>query len=454
MHIRVSVSCQILALNVVLSAPLAAQALAPGETPQPERTVLAARLSTAGGRERLELLVERVERLGPEGGAAEAIALGEEALALLPSYPDPGLELRLRSALLSAYLEQGNPGRAIAMGERLRVLARSTIIHGEGAQHTVRGALVVSCVLLLAVLALLFHGHRLKLRQQQMGERLDQEREVSARLREVDKLKDEFLAHTSHALRTPLFGIIGLAETMRDTTEAALPFRIRQQLGAIVAAGHRLQRLVGDVVDFSRMNQGELVLNRQALALGPLVGDVLALLAPLAEGKGLPLVQELPEDLPVVEADKQRLEQILLNLVGNAIKFTDRGQVTVLAEHAGEGVRVTVRDTGIGIAPEHQEPIVQTVEPADGSAERVYGGTGLGLAVSRRLVELHGGAMTVRSTPGEGSVFSFTLPIASASASSVSVVSGAASSSQAGQGAVTDPAVAVDQAPTLSLIHI
>lgn len=246
-------------------------------------------------------------------------------------------------------------------------------------------------------------------RQQQ--NKVERERAINHRLRELDRLKDEFLANTSHELRTPLYGIIGLAESMRDT-EARLPDAFRDMLANIIVSGHRLQRLVGDILDFSQLKQNQLELVPESLDLEHVVTTVFTLLRPLADDKHLTLVHALPDALPAVHADKQRLEQILLNLVGNAVKFTDSGKVEISVRPLGQKVRIDVRDTGRGIAPEYQKRIFQAFEQADGSTLRQAGGTGLGLAVSRHLVELHGGQLSVESRLGEGATFSFTLPTA------------------------------------------
>ena len=256
--------------------------------------------------------------------------------------------------------------------------------------------------------------------------RLHRERINNARLRELDRLKDEFLANTSHELRTPLYGIIGLAETMHDSLTNDRPAeeqnpQFRTQLATMIHSGHRLARLVGDLLDFSSLERGELDLVRQPLVLRTLVAQVYTLVRPLAESKQLALTTAIPEDLPRVDADERRLEQILLNLVGNAIKFTREGEVEVLARAHGGEVSITVRDTGPGIAAEDRERIFRAFEQADGSAARRVGGTGIGLAVSRRLVELHGGELTVESSPGAGSSFTLTLPRAASSAETPSV---------------------------------
>ena len=261
-------------------------------------------------------------------------------------------------------------------------------------------------------------SHREEVRRGRQA--VERERAVSAKLREVDKLKDEFLANTSHELRTPLYGIIGLAEAMYDAG-GEVPESFRDQLATIVASGHRLHRLVGDVLDFSKLEQSRLELVRKPLDLKSVVTMVFTLLRPLSDGKCLRLVDAVPNDLPPVDADEHRLEQILLNLVSNAIKFTDSGKVEISARCREENVAIAVKDTGLGIAPEHQERIFRAFEQADGSIARQVGGAGLGLAVSRRLVELHGGEMTVESTPGEGATFTFTLPAAEAGAETAPV---------------------------------
>ena len=242
--------------------------------------------------------------------------------------------------------------------------------------------------------------------------KLERERLVSARLREVDRIKDEFLANTSHELRTPLYGITGLAESLIDGARGEAPEAVKQDLAMIVASGRRLSHLVGDILDFSKMRHRSLVLDRRPLDLKPLVDVVLTLSRPLVETQQLALKNSVPADLPAAEADEKRLQQILHNLVGNAIKFTEAGLVEVSAERCDGRLSVRVSDTGIGISEDQQEKIFDAFEQADASAERRYGGTGLGLAVTRQLVELHGGTLSVESTPGEGSTFSFSLPIA------------------------------------------
>lgn len=234
----------------------------------------------------------------------------------------------------------------------------------------------------------------------------------NAELARLDSLKDEFLANTSHELRTPLNGIIGLAEALLVSLGDDARSRARKNLSMIVASGRRLASLVDDILDFAKLRHGDLTLRLHPIDLRSVVDVVLELSKPLASGKQLALVNDVDAALPPVMADEPRVQQILHNLVGNAIKFTRRGHVRLYATVAGPLASVSVEDTGIGVAPEAQERIFASFEQADGGVAREYGGTGLGLAITRKLVEAHGGTIRVTSTAGEGSTFTFTLPIA------------------------------------------
>ena len=254
---------------------------------------------------------------------------------------------------------------------------------------------------------------------QSQKSKLAREKALTARLRQLDKLKDEFLANTSHELRTPLYGMVGLAESLHDEVDRLPPGEIQRQLDFIVHSGRRIGGLVDDILDFSKLKQGSLDLYLQPLSLHALADSATTLLGPLAREKNLRLVSLIPRGLPAAQADEQRVHQILQNLVGNAIKFTDQGTVEITAEERNEQLEVCVSDTGVGIEARHQERIFHSFEQADASTERLYGGTGLGLAIARRLVESHGGRMWVESQPGQGSRFFFTLPIAKGATASV-----------------------------------
>ncbi len=227
----------------------------------------------------------------------------------------------------------------------------------------------------------------------------------------VDQLKNEFLANTSHELRTPLNGIIGLAESLRDGATGLLPDQTRGNLSMIIQSGKRLTNLVNDLLDFSKLRHEDLQLQLQSVGLKSLAEVVLTLSRSLKSSRSIKLTNNIPSDIPRVLADESRLQQILFNLIGNALKFTNHGHVVVSAKIKGNRVALTVSDTGIGIEPENLQHIFQPFEQADSTSSRSYGGTGLGLAITKELVELHEGELSVRSTPGEGSHFTFTLPI-------------------------------------------
>ena len=238
----------------------------------------------------------------------------------------------------------------------------------------------------------------------------DAQREVAESLRRMDRLKDEFLANTSHELRTPLQGIIGLAESMLDGAAGKVGDVAAHNLSMIVSSGHRLANLVSDILDFSKMKNHDLRINAKPVDLHVAADVVLHLSAPLARAKSLELVNEIDDLVPLVIADEDRLQQILHNLIGNGIKFTDSGSVRVQAQSEGDRVRIKIIDSGPGIAEEDQERIFESFEQLEGSETRAHSGTGLGLAVTRNLLDLHGSQIELDSAPGAGSTFSFTLP--------------------------------------------
>ncbi|AFZ16645.1 SpoIIE family protein phosphatase [Allocoleopsis franciscana] len=241
--------------------------------------------------------------------------------------------------------------------------------------------------------------------------------QANADLQRLDKLKDEFLANTSHELRTPLNGIIGIAESLMDGVTGSLPPATRFNLSLIVSSGRRLATLVNDILDFSKLKHETIELQLKPVEMRSLAEVVLTLCQPLIGQKNLQLINHISPDLPAVSADENRMQQILHNLVGNAIKFTDSGTVEISAELIGQGnpnpqMAITISDTGIGIPEDKYDRIFESFEQADGTTARQYGGTGLGLAITKTLVELHGGKIGVESTVGVGSRFTFTLPLA------------------------------------------
>lgn len=241
--------------------------------------------------------------------------------------------------------------------------------------------------------------------------------QLNERLQQIDKLKDQFLANTSHELRTPLQGIIGLSETIIEETDNP---DHRENLAMIISSGKRLNHLVNDILDFSKLKNFDIELLCKPVNLRVLAEIVLHNNAPLIKGKKLEMINGIPAELPDVYGDENRLQQILYNLIGNAIKFTESGYIKINAEERQNKIQVTVEDTGTGIPKNKQADIFREFEQGDGSIVREFTGTGLGLSISKKLVELHGGEMWVESKIGQGSTFFFTLPVSTQKATTIS----------------------------------
>src|SRR5919202_3368095 len=210
-------------------------------------------------------------------------------------------------------------------------------------------------------------------------------------LHKINQLKDEFLANTSHELKTPLNGIIGIAESLIDGATGKLSQQTLFNLSLIVSSGKRLSQLVNDLLDFSQLKHKNIELKIQPVGMREITNVVLMLSQPLVRKKELQLINKIDPDVPPVDADENRLQQILYNLVGNAIKFTPSGTVEVSAVVVSDEIEITVADTGTGIPADKLDRIFESFEQADGSIAREYGGAGLGLAVTKQLVQLHRG---------------------------------------------------------------
>jgi signal transduction histidine kinase/CheY-like chemotaxis protein/putative methionine-R-sulfoxide reductase with GAF domain len=236
------------------------------------------------------------------------------------------------------------------------------------------------------------------------------------KLREVDKLKSQFLANMSHELRTPLNSIIGFSRVILKGIDGPTTELQQQDLNAIYSAGQHLLNLINDILDISKIEAGKMELAfDDNVNLTELIQSVLSTAVGLVKDKPIQLERIIPADLPTVRADPTRLRQVILNLLSNAAKFTEKGTITIQAEVANHGAQseivIKVIDTGIGIAPEHQKNLFQPFTQVDGSATRKTGGSGLGLSISRLLVDIHGGRIGVESEAGKGSCFYFTLPL-------------------------------------------
>ncbi|MBK9710992.1 MAG: two-component sensor histidine kinase [Kouleothrix sp.] len=252
----------------------------------------------------------------------------------------------------------------------------------------------------------------------------------------ANRMKSQLVANMSHELRTPLNAIIGFSYILKQELKGPLTADQHDYLARIYDSGDYLLKLLNDILDNAKLEAGRIELQYEPTQIEPIIQDAQMTASSLALGKPVELRQELAADLPLVYADRMRVAQVLLNLLSNAVKFTERGTITVRAyadqrpttndqrpatgDH-GAGVlalglssfvTVEVEDTGIGIAGEHFGLIFEEFRQADESMSRRYGGTGLGLPISKRLVELHGGELTVQSRLGQGSIFRFSLPVA------------------------------------------
>jgi PAS domain S-box-containing protein len=227
----------------------------------------------------------------------------------------------------------------------------------------------------------------------------------------ANKHKSEFLANMSHELRTPLNAILGYTELILDKIYGEVPDKIREVLERLDKNGRHLLSLINDVLDLSKIEAGQLVLSLAEYSMADVIQTVITSVEALAAEKNLKLNVSVPADLKIGKGDQQRIAQVLLNLVGNAIKFTEKGEVKVEVGVANESFSISVSDTGPGISKADQEKIFEEFQQADGSSTREKGGTGLGLSIAKKIVEMHGGQIWVESTLGKGSNFRFTLPI-------------------------------------------
>jgi signal transduction histidine kinase len=235
--------------------------------------------------------------------------------------------------------------------------------------------------------------------------------EKSRQVEEASKHKSQFLANMSHELRTPLNAILGYAELVLDGIYGDAPEKMRNVLERIQTNGKHLLGLINDVLDLSKIEAGQLVLSLNDYSIKDMMQGVYVAVEPLAGNKKLNFKLEVPSDLPPARGDERRLSQVLLNLVGNAIKFTDTGEVALKASTANGSYTVAVADTGPGIAEADQAKIFEEFQQSESAHTKAKGGTGLGLAIAKRIVEMHGGRLWVESSLGAGSTFFFTVPL-------------------------------------------
>ena len=238
--------------------------------------------------------------------------------------------------------------------------------------------------------------------------------EKGRQLELASRHKSQFLANMSHELRTPLNAVLGYSEMMLDGLYGDMPEKAKGVLERVQANGKHLLGLINDVLDLSKIEAGQLSLAIEDYSMSALVKQAVATTESLARTKGLALTAQIQDGLPKGRGDERRLTQVLLNLIGNAVKFTDKGEVAISAEVADGRFTVAVRDTGPGIAEADQARIFEEFQQVDNTNTRKKGGTGLGLAIAKRIMEMHGGTLTVQSAVGEGSIFRMILPVRAA----------------------------------------
>jgi signal transduction histidine kinase len=234
-------------------------------------------------------------------------------------------------------------------------------------------------------------------------------------LQEANRMKSQFLANMSHELRTPLNSIIGYTQLVINGTYGALNDTQRDRLEKVIRNGHNLLGLINDVIDLNRIETGRFTLERHPVDTYALLTSVLDTIAPMATLKGLQITRDF-DAVPPIFADEQRIRQIITNIVANAVKFTHEGGVTVRARPEDNMVRFEISDTGIGIAPEQYEMVFTEFEQLDNSPTREYEGSGLGMAITKRLVEKHGGRIWLESAPSQGTTFYVTVPVSTVEA--------------------------------------
>jgi signal transduction histidine kinase len=250
--------------------------------------------------------------------------------------------------------------------------------------------------------------HRLIEEQQQGAAAL---RQLNTRLEQASRAKSEFLANMSHELRTPMNAILGFTEMLRDGLYGDVPAELREPLEDIQTNGRHLLGLINDVLDLSKIEAGRMDLALAEYAIHDVVESVRVSLRSLAAERGLAFVVRVPADLPVAYGDAKRLTQCLMNLAGNALKFTREGRVEIGVEQQGDVLTYRVTDTGIGIPKDELEKVFDEFRQVDAAITREFGGTGLGLSITKRFIEMHGGRIGVQSEVGEGSTFWFTVPL-------------------------------------------
>jgi len=244
-----------------------------------------------------------------------------------------------------------------------------------------------------------------------VAERTNKLTQTNIQLKELDRLKSEFLATMSHELRTPLNSIIGFTGMILNGMTGEINEEQRKQLSMVYSSGKHLLSLINDVLDLSRIESGKMEVSMEKFKIHDVVSEVYKSLSPMISQKDLRLITEIPDEIPEISSDRKKVFQVLLNLVNNAVKFTQAGEVRIECRSDNDILEMSVSDTGIGIKKENMDMLFEAFRQIDGTARRRYEGAGLGLHLCRNLVTILGGKIWAKSEYGKGSRFTFTLPL-------------------------------------------
>jgi len=381
--------------------------------------------------EDLQRLAELVQsepeamRLGAAREAFEkyrATVVEEHALMLRRGDRDRTLRLSNTTArALAEEVEENLDGLMEAVHTRM-ISAQAEA--GRLEARTWTGVLIaLGAAVGLALLVALENARLYAAAQRYIQQLLDQSRQLlgaKVAAEQASRAKSEFLAAMSHELRTPLNAVIGFSQLLANKTYGELNERQLQYLTTILSGGRHLRRLVDDVLDLAKVDAGRLTLDLTSVAVADELKEVVGVVESLAHQKNITVTTDVQDVLPLINADRQRIQQVIYNLLSNAIKFTEPGgfvkvtlDVSEGATHGDGALRIAVADSGVGINAEDQARIFEAFEQVDSLYARDQGGTGLGLALTRKLVELHGGTISVASegVKGRGSVLTVRLPI-------------------------------------------
>jgi signal transduction histidine kinase len=380
----------------------------------------------------LDELLDRIARETLEGGARDLgytlAIVDRDGNLVIGELPPP--ELLAQKPELEPVLVDADGKRWIALpllheGDAIGVLSLAAFTDDELAlrmgAHFMRVAEAFIVEGIKRAMSARMHMATVEEANRELTEKNRRLAQAVERLQEADRVKSNFLATVSHELRTPLTSVIGYSEMLLEGIAGELNEEQREYVRTVMEKGDQLLVLITGILDISRMEAGQMKFDKEPFELDEVVSVALSTIAPNARRKKIAMSCDIAPDLPRVLGDRDKVRQVLLNLLNNAIKFTpEGGAIAIRAVEGplgpgasyGNGVRVSVQDTGIGVAPEYHQRVFDPFFQVDNSSTREYGGTGLGLSIVKRFIEAHGGNVWLESREGTGSTFYFTLPLA------------------------------------------